>query len=251
MKSFQLPPHWRKEEKEAYARSLRFLESIVDASDEMEFQNRTDDLPLLLIRGISNRCYKIDVRRYEYEEWQGNGFLGEINWSIFITGGETKMDVERENEYSVSICLGPDEAGKKLPIGDQIATLALALRSDTDTAMRIPLLDDFLSTPRQTLKGIFQFTQEGIVSEEDFYGPDEIDFILVHDDEESEDDDAEHDDDIIDQDELTEERRELRNYDEWIDRIEEVLPSHDEAMPWHHDEEKIWHIDEKFRKKLD
>ena len=58
---------------------------------------------------------------------------------------------------------------RALPIGDQVAALALALQNDKTTAMRIPLLAQFIVSPREALRDVYQFSEEGVVMEDDVY----------------------------------------------------------------------------------
>ena len=71
-----------------------------------------------------------------------------------------------------SLCLQSTQ--HDLPAGDRAATLVLSLLRDRQTAMRIPLLGQFIAADRALLRGIGMFTDEGPMP--DFDEPDEFDF---------------------------------------------------------------------------
>ena len=144
----------------------------------------------------------------------------------------------------------PRHQSRSLPIGDQIAALALALRNDKVTAMRIPLLAQFIVSPRSALQRVYQFSEEGVVMEDDI-GPEDA---YPHLDYEDEDDRVLYDDHIWYEDGLFEPEThehaatqiENTQLDDWMERQEREAS--EGRKSWHHDDEEVWQLEEVLRR---
>ena len=87
--------------------------------------------------------------------------MKEVHWRTSIDAGAWKQDITERTPFMVALCMHPTQRSLNLPIGDQIAALALALQNDKTTAMRIPLLAQFIVSPREALEGVYQFSEGG------------------------------------------------------------------------------------------
>ena len=154
------------------------------------------------------------------------------------------------NKFCVSICIHPNTRHRMLPVGDQIAALALSLSNDTTTAMRIPLLAQFIVSPRRVLENVAQFSEEGVILDE--YPDDEYD-----DDDEWMAEELElSETPMIDIHEFYAQAYHLDvNLFETQDSVEDLAferwsaALEDDTMqcnssPWHHSEERIWKLEE-------
>ena len=250
MIAWKPPGHWLKANRDAYARSMEFLENIVKGSPRMELQVNQQSLPRVLIQGASRRWYCVDARVHYGEEYINiDGEyreVKEVNWKMNIDGAAWKSDLLKRSPFAVSLCMHPRRNSMHLPIGDQIAALALALQNDKTTGMRIPLLAQFIVSPRQALEGVYQFSEEGVIMEEEVYMEDEY-----------EDDEMEGylDDEMWALSQLFESEEfehqaaciEDQQYDAWIDRRERETNS-GPSKNWHHDEDKVWQLEDNLRK---
>jgi hypothetical protein len=248
MKTWHPPGHWNTEQRAAHARSLAFLRTIVEQSDRMEFPYPDASIPNVLIQGMSRRWYCIEINiHYADEELGGFGSIEEVVWGLHVTAGVWKKDVVNESQHSVSICIGPRNEGKLLPVGDQIAALALSLQNDKTTAMRVPLLAQFIVSPRAALKDVYQFSEEGVIMDDDMFIVDETDLYEDEDD--------------------TEIRREMREFsilfetlndiqwheeqlalDRWFTDHDQNVRIEENNVPWHHDDQRIWELEDNLRK---
>ena len=250
MIAWKPPGHWLKANRDAYARSMEFLQNIVNGSSRMELQVNQQSLPRVLIQGASRRWYCVNTRVHygeEYIDIDGEyREVKEVNWKMDIDGAAWKSDLLERTPFAVSLCMHPRRTSLHLPIGDQIAALALALQNDKTTGMRIPLLAQFIVSPRKALQGVYQFSEEGVIMEEEVY---------VEDEYEDDDIDAYMDDEmwaliqLFEAEELEHQAACIENqqYDAWVDRQEnETGP--DRSKNWHHDEDKIWQLEDNLRK---
>ena len=251
---WHLPGHWSQEKRKAHGRSLEFLRGIVAQSEGMEWLDRKNRFPPVLVRGVSRRWYGIELTAVYNEEYlDGFGVVEEILWRINVTGGAWKDDVVKRKPHSVSICIGPKRNGKKLPIGDQVGALALSLRSDRTTAMRIPLLAQFIVSPRSALKEVYQFSEEGVIMEEDvFMMEDYEEFPEEYNETEAEDIDNIAQAWASEMEEIMEMANSLREFDaaeredfeRWMEGLEGEISTDVEEQPWHHDETQVWKLEE-------
>ncbi len=231
---------------------MEFLQAIVDGSPSMELKLNQQSLPRILVRGVSRRWYCVDTQaRY------GEGFISvdgefrevkEVNWKMSIEGAAWKSDLVERSPFAVSLCMHPRRNWMNLPIGDQVAALALALQNDKATGMRIPLLAQFIVSPRDALKGVYQFSEEGVIMEEEVCTEEdyieELELLETFVDNEMwllsqlfEAEENEHQAACI----------EDQQYDAWFNRREQENGA-GHPNKWHHDEEQIWQFEDNLRK---
>ena len=251
MIAWKPPGHWLKANRDAYARSMQFLETIVSGSTRMELKLNHQSLPRVIIQGASRRWYCVDTHAHYIEDYidiDGEyREVKEVRWKMNIDAAAWKNDLLERNPFAVSLCMHPRQSSLNLPVGDQVAALALALQNDKTTAMRIPLLAQFIVSPRKELKGVYQFSEEGVILEEEVY----------HEEEYEGDDDLEayFDDEMwalcqlheAEENERQAASIEDQQYDAWVQRQEsenEVFRSPN----WHHDDEQIWRLEDNLRK---
>ena len=254
-KQWHPPGHWTKETRDAHQRSMDLLHSITDGANFMERIVGYHGLDRILIKGKSRRTYLIETRpHYETQYEDEMGIFDELTWRFSITAGARKKDVMTMNKYSVSLCIHPDGRHRLLPVGDQIAALALSLSNDTTTAMRIPLLAQFLVSSRDVLENVCQFSEDGVIYDE------------YHD---GEYDDESDDEWMVEELELLEEpimnihqlyaqayhldvnefetqdSIEDRAFERWSEELEDDALQGNTASPWHHNEERVWKLEER------
>jgi hypothetical protein len=126
-----------------------------------------------------------------------------------------------------------------------MAALALSLSNDKTTAMRVPLLAQFIVSPRRALEDVYQFSEEGVIMEDHmFWLPD------VHEDE-SEDEQQEE---LATFDEAFEnllmhmEQEESQALSRWFSATEDAVGEAERPAPWHHDEDRVWQMEDDLRK---
>ena len=248
------PAHWNKERRDAHDRSIQFVREIANQSPQIHIDFPKAIVPGLYVRGASRRWYKIDVTIHFQNKWvPGAGFVDETVFSLHVSGAVYKSDLVEENVYETSICIHPDEKGRDLPVGDQIAALALALCNDRLTSLRIPLLAQFIVTERRMLKDIYQFAEEGVVTIDDL-DTDWITNAVNVQDPFEEVYGVECDEPTPSLFEVHAEwRREtdLREemaLDDWFKENDHVFAIKESEVPWHHDEDKVWAMEDKLRK---
>jgi hypothetical protein len=248
MKEWHPPGHWNSEQRVAHARSIAFLRTIVEQSNKMEFPYPDASIPDVLIQGMSRRWYCIEINiHYNDVELGGFGSVEEVVWGLHVTAGVWKQDVLKETAHSVSICIGPRNEGKLLPVGDQIAALALSLQNDKTTAMRVPLLAQFIVSPRAALKDVYQFSEEGVIMDEDLF------MMADDDDDEVEVDSRLHQEmsslsclfETLDHMRENEERLAL---DRWFTDREQNFRIEETNVPWHHDDQRVWNLEDNLRR---
>ncbi|MBD38951.1 MAG: hypothetical protein CMB11_01020 [Euryarchaeota archaeon] len=108
---------------------------------------------VLLLKGDSGRTYRLSIRDVD-----GSG----LQCGFTVEGARWRQDLLRpyaSGAAVASLCL--QSAQPELPAGDHAVSLALSLLRDRQTAMRIPLLGQFISADRAILKDIGMFTEEG------------------------------------------------------------------------------------------
>ena len=267
MQEWQPPGHWSAERRSAYQRSMAFLRTIVEQSGSMELHPNKHRLPTVLIQGHSRRWYRIDAEpSFEEVHFDGFGIVMDVsNWNLPVTGGAWKTDVLNETSHAVSICIHPRAESRDLPIGDRLAALALSLMNDKKTGMRIPLLAQFIVSPRKHLAEVWQFSQEGVVLEQDiYYGED-----LMAQEEDELDDIATLDlaweqlDSWLEDAGPIDELVEHNAFNHWCANLEDRANATNEAMedafhddktfrndePWHHNEDEVWRLEDDLRSK--
>lgn len=235
---------------------MGFLDSIVEGSNAMTLALDEQGLPRVVIRGTSRRWYRVGLHAHYVEDYvdvEGEfREVKEVHWRTSIDAGAWKQDIAERTPFMVALCMHPTQRSLSLPIGDQVAALALALQNDKTTAMRIPLLAQFIVSPREALEGVYQFSEEGVIMEEEVYDEDdEAAYMYDEVDEFSEP--------IADpglwaltelfaplpyEDEADE--IEHRQLDDWMERQERRATS--EPTPWHHDDQQVWRLEDNLRK---
>lgn len=256
MSAWNPPGHWPRAARDAHVKSMRFLDSIVEGSEAMTVTLDQQGLPRVVIRGASRRWYRVGLHAHYVEDYVDvdGEFreVKEVHWRTSIDAGAWKQDIIERTPFMVALCMHATQRSLNLPIGDQIAALALALQNDKTTAMRIPLLAQFIVSPREALDGVYQFSEEGVIMEEEVYDEDdEAAYMYDEFDELSEP--------IVDpalwaltelfaplpfEDEADE--IEHRQLDDWMERQERRATS--EPTPWHHDDQQVWQLEDNLRK---
>ncbi len=165
-------------------RSVEMLQSVAKDTPGVEIVVLTNEAIKVRLRGESKRWYCIDSKFQGINEFQ---IPSQPEWSVAITAGRWQNDVVQENDYSVNLCL--HSKNQKLPIGDRIVSLVLALFNDVKTAMKIPMLAQFIVCQRQMLQDIVIFQDTMIVTQE--MVEDEWDYPEEWDEDETDDDDDE------------------------------------------------------------
>ena len=124
-------------------------------------------LPSVVVRGTSRRWYRVGLHAHYVEDYVDvNGEFREVKevlWRTNIDAGAWKQDITERTPFAVALCMHPTQRSQNLPIGDQVAALALALQNDKTTAMRIPLLAQFIVSPREALEDVYQFSEDGVI----------------------------------------------------------------------------------------
>lgn len=253
MVTWKPPGHWLRSNREAHERSIEFLRGIVAGSPHMDLEENRQCLPRITVRGTSRRWYEINTCVHyleDYIEIDGDyREVKEVHWKIDIQGAAWKSDIVQRNPHAVSLCINPRAESRILPIGDQVGALALALQNDKITAMRIPLLAQFIVSPRTYLRGVYQFSEEGVVMEEEVY-MDEFEEHEMDDYIELED---MHQDwpvaSVFEPFEFEHFASEIedRQLDSWMEKQEQRATSQ-AGTPWHHDDDRIWQLEDNLRK---
>jgi len=144
-------------------RSVEMLQSVVNGIPSMEIIILTNECIKVRVKGESQRWYQVE------SEFQEIG-PSESEWILAVTAGRWKQDVITSNQYSVNLCLHPKN--QRLPIGDRVVSMVLALFNDIQTGLEIPLLAQFLICQREMLKNIVIF-QETMIVTNDMMGEDD------------------------------------------------------------------------------
>ena len=254
MVSWSPPGHWPKAQRKAYARSIEFLRSIANGSPHLHLRENRQTLPDVMIQGVSRRWYRVNTRAHYVEDFiDVNGEyreVKELHWRLMVEAAAWRSDLVNQTPFAVSLCMHPHHTSRHLPIGDQIAALALALRNDKITGMRIPLLAQFIVAPRAALNRVHQFTEQGVIMEDDVE-PEE----MRVEDELEDDEDVWYDDHVwyehglFDPETFEHVAAQIENQqlDDWMERQERE--ANEEAKPWHHDVEEVWQFEETLRRR--
>lgn len=168
-------------------RSVDLLLSVAKDTPNVNIIMLTNETIKVRVQGESHRWYQIES---QYHSSETDIFMaGPTEWSLSVTAGRWQNDVATENKYSVSLCL--HSKNQNLPIGDRIVSLVLALYNDIKTALKIPMLAQFIVCHRDMLKEIVIFQDTMIVTEDMIDGggeefPGEWDEMDNHEEEEME-----------------------------------------------------------------
>lgn len=253
MVSWTPPGHWSKAQRKAYGRSIEFLRAIVNGSSFLHLRENRQTLPEVMIQGVSRRWYRVTTRAQYVEDFiDVNGEyreVKELHWRLMVEAAAWKSDLVNRTRFAVSLCMHPHRTSQQLPIGDQIAALALALRNDKLTGMRIPLLAQFIVAPRAALNRVHQFSDQGVIME------DEVEAEEMHAEEEGDEDEEVWYDDhvwfeqgLFDPETFEHIAAEIENQqlDAWMERQEREAGG--APKPWHHDAEEVWQLEEVLRR---
>ena len=188
-------------------KSLKMLSSIVENTSDMTlmaYRTCSENIIfslMILLKGKSGRWYKVLTNHVDAQLFP----VGSLDYSITVHGARWKKDLAKPGgKFAAKLCLNPTTRGYEqdpvtgdriegeLPIGDRIATICLHLTNDIDLALRIPLVAQFIITPREHLARIDTFQDEYIVwndmlmcgPDDDFVPMDFRDFTLEDNDEE-------------------------------------------------------------------
>lgn len=143
-------------------RSVDLLLSVAKDTPNVNIIMLTNEAIKVRVQGESRRWYQIES---QYHSSETDIFMaGPTEWSLSVTAGRWQNDVAVENNYSVSLCL--HSKNQNLPIGDRIVSLVLALYNDIKTALKIPMLAQFIVCHRDMLKEIVIFQDTMIVTED-------------------------------------------------------------------------------------
>ena len=256
MTAWNPPGHWPRASRDAHMKSMRFLDSIVEGSGSMTLALDQQGLPRVVIRGSSRRWYRVGLHAHYVEDYVDiNGEyreVKEVHWRTSIDAGAWRQDIVERTPFMVALCMHPTQRSLHLPIGDQIAALSLALQNDKTTAMRIPLLAQFIVSPREALEDVYQFSEDGVIMQDEVYDEDDETAYL--------DDDYQDFTDPVVEDELwalTElftplefeheaAQIEHRQLDQWMEQQEQRATN--EPTPWHHDDNQVWQLEDNLRK---
>tara|TARA_B110001450_G_scaffold225739_1_gene224108 strand:- start:52 stop:813 length:762 start_codon:yes stop_codon:yes gene_type:complete len=161
-------------------RSLDMLQSVAKGTPNVQVFMLTNECIKVRVQGESHRWYQIDSNFQGMSVEFFEASPSQSQWSVAVTAGRWQNDVISENQYSVSLCL--HSQNEKLPIGDRIVSLVLALYNDIKTALQIPMLAQFLICTREMLKGIVIF-QDTMIVTQDMMDEDDWEFPGPQDDE--------------------------------------------------------------------
>ena len=161
-------------------RSLDMLQSVAKGTPNVQVFMLTNECIRVRVQGESHRWYQIDSNFQGMSVEFFEASPSQSQWSVAVTAGRWQNDVISENQYSVSLCL--HSQNEKLPIGDRIVSLVLALYNDIKTALQIPMLAQFLICTREMLKGIVIF-QDTMIVTQDMMDEDDWEFPGPQDDE--------------------------------------------------------------------
>ena len=250
MEPWTCPGQWPDAERQAHQRSMSLLDNVVLNHNGVDMELDGMGLPRLWITGHSNRIYKVEtlltMDTYHDERF---GFYDEPRFDFSVVGGCHRKDVCHETDATALICLHAHDQHRHLPAGDQLVGLALALVNDRATALRIPLLAQFLAADERLLSTVYQFSADGVVRYDDFCDALEIEPSLVEvvdgDDFFSLDADMMW---AIDRWEHRPVEAEARRMDDWFEDIDRRVRHRQQKAPWHHDEGQIWALEERLRR---
>lgn len=147
-------------------KSMRLLAGVIDGN------NRIEALPihaprggaLLIVKGTSGRSYRIAVN-------DGTGTAEDV--SIVVSGATRRTDLLGQRGIDgrpvANLCLHTE--ADHLPLGDRVVAIAMSLANDRETAMRIPLVAQFIAASREMLVEIGLFSDHGPMPADPFMEP--------------------------------------------------------------------------------
>ena len=142
-------------------KSMQLFQSVIEQQPNVTVMDpRAGIVPispnvvaLLLVKGDSGRTYRLTVRDVD-----GTG----LHCGFTVEGARWRQDLLTPYVCGApvaSLCLQSTQ--HDLPAGDRAVSLVLSLLRDRQTAMRIPLLAQFITADRAILRDIGMFTDEG------------------------------------------------------------------------------------------
>ena len=246
MKTWEVPQTWSEEDRQAHLKGLEFLQSISGASPRIVLSYLANGLPSTLIQGNSRRWYSIEtgINPTQFGNRQNH-------WQFIIRAAAQKKDLLLRNKYSVFLCLHPSHVRGCLPLGDQLAALSMALAADKMTAVRIPLVAQFIVAPRTCLLDIYQFCDEGVLYTDEFAEEENVPY-------EPPEEVGGQDWDFMNQEWVDEENEaietaveaEFETLQQWMDSHEDSLAEQD-ITPWPQHKDAVDKLEDEFYRMLD
>ena len=247
MEPWTCPPQWPEAEINAHQRSMGLFNDVVQPNDRMFVEMNGFGLPCVFIQSSSKRWYKLEtyVSSVTYHD-EACGFYGEPRFEFNIIGGLEEMAVRHETDASALVCLHPSPQHQTLPLGDQLVSLTLALFNDRATALRIPLLAQFIAADHRLLSEIFQFSVEGVIRYDDieevtmnntpvFRHEEQPDFYHLNPEELH----------TMDMWDYVREDHEGLRLDDWFEQVDRTAREQRRRPAWHHDLDQIWKLEER------
>jgi len=140
-------------------RSVELLKSVADSAGVDIFHLTQTEINLRF-QGESKRWYQIESQCIFDDEYPEET----MEWVTNTKAARWKSDIINDSEFCVRLCVHPND--QKLPIGDQIVSITLALINDIQTAMEIPMLAKFLICTRSMLENIIIFQDMMVVTQD-------------------------------------------------------------------------------------
>jgi hypothetical protein len=145
---------------------MRLLAGVIDGNERIEALpiHAPRGGALLIVKGTSGRLYRIAVT-------DATGTAEDV--SIVVSGATRRTDIVGqggvEGRPVANLCLHTE--ADHLPLGDRVVALAMSLADDRETAMRIPLVAQFIAASREMLVDIGLFTDHGPMPADPFMEP--------------------------------------------------------------------------------
>ena len=145
---------------------MRLLAGVIDGNERIEALpiHAPRGGALLIVKGTSGRWYRIAVT-------DATGTAEDV--SIVVSGATRRTDLTGRGGIDgrpvANLCLHTE--ADHLPLGDRVSTIAMSLANDRETAMRIPLVAQFIAASREMLVDIGLFTDHGPMPADPFMEP--------------------------------------------------------------------------------
>jgi hypothetical protein len=145
---------------------MRLLAGVIDGNERIEALpiHAPRGGALLIVKGTSGRLYRIAVT-------DATGTAEDV--SIVVSGATRRTDIVGRGGVDgrpvANLCLHTE--ADHLPLGDRVVALAMSLADDRETAMRIPLVAQFIAASREMLVDIGLFTDHGPMPADPFMEP--------------------------------------------------------------------------------
>ena len=112
--------------------------------------------------------FEIHLKAKSNRRYTISGRVMQTDWEIaqiepLQVRGTTAGGSEDIADAWCQLCISTSEYGELLPLGDQLISMALALRDDRALAKRLPLLELFLAHGREEYKWIQGYVSDGII----------------------------------------------------------------------------------------